>query len=79
MYWEGIARARQQLHERRPGPRQRAALAWTAFRRLVNSPRRLLVSTLPCGDEPRRFERKATTWRRLGTVAGLLGVGARES
>ncbi len=76
LYLEGISRARQQLLESEPGPLARVRLVGVALRKLGSSPRRLAALALPAGS-PRRFERRASSWRRIGFLMGMLGAGAR--
>ncbi|HEY8156562.1 MAG TPA: glycosyltransferase [Myxococcota bacterium] len=75
LYLEGLSRARQQLLAREPGPLARLKLIGVALRKLGSSPRRLLALVLPAST-PERFARRASSWRRLGYLMGVLGAGA---
>jgi hypothetical protein len=75
LYLEGLSRARQQLLGRTPGPLDRVKLIGVALRKLGSSPRRLLALVLPA-PTPERFARRASSWRRLGYLMGILGAGA---
>jgi len=76
LYLEGVSRARQQLLARAPGPLRRLRLIGVALRKLGSSPRRLLALVLPASSAE-RFGRRASSWRRLGFLMGILGAGAR--
>jgi glycosyltransferase involved in cell wall biosynthesis len=78
MYWEGLARARQNLDQDLIDPAQHRALARKALRRFLHSPRRLVLCIAPTGRSASLFERKAASRRRLGAVAGYLGFGGRK-
>jgi len=75
LYLEGLSRARQQLLARAPGPLGRTRLVGVALRKLLSSPRRLLALLLPAST-PERFARRASSWRRLGFLMGILGAGS---
>jgi len=75
LYLEGLSRARQKLQARAPGPLGRIKLFGVALRKLFSSPRRLLALVLPA-PTPERFGRRASSWRRLGFLMGILGAGA---
>jgi hypothetical protein len=75
LYLEGLSRARQQLLMRAPGPRDRMKLIGVALRKLFSSPRRVLALVLPA-PTPDRFGRRASSWRRIGYLMGILGAGA---
>jgi len=73
LYLEGMSRAGQQILEARTS---RARLLGVALRKLGSSPRRLAALALPV-TSARRFERRASSWRRIGFLMGALGAGAR--
>jgi len=75
LYLEGLSRARQQLLMRAPGPLGRMKLIGVALRKLFSSPRRVLALVLPA-PTPDRFGRRASSWRRIGYLMGILGAGA---
>jgi len=75
LYLEGLSRARQQLQTRAPGPLGRIRLVGIALRKLLSSPRRLLALVLPA-PTPESFGRRASSWRRVGYLMGVLGAGA---
>jgi len=75
LYLEGLSRARQRLLLREPGPLGRIRLFGVALGKLFSSPRRLLALVLPA-PTPERFRRRASSWRRLGYLMGILGAGA---
>jgi glycosyltransferase involved in cell wall biosynthesis len=75
LYLEGLSRARQRLLMRAPGALGRIKLLGVALRKLGSSPRRLLALVLPA-PTPERFGRRASSWRRLGYLMGILGAGA---
>ncbi len=78
MYWEGLSRARQKLHEKSPGAGGRLRLVLKAAGKVTSSPRRLLSLALP-GNSPDLFERKASSCRRIGYLMGMLGSGRRKT
>ncbi len=76
LYLEGLSRARQRLEGRPPGPLGRIKLIGVALNKLLSSPRRLFALVLPAST-PERFARRASSWRRLGYLIGILGAGSR--
>ena len=77
LYLEGLSRARQRsARARRPGRCARLELIGVALRKLFSSPRRLLALVLPAST-PERFARRASSWRRIGYLMGILGAGSR--
>jgi glycosyltransferase involved in cell wall biosynthesis len=77
LYWEGLSRARQRLAAAGRGPAARLRLLAGACAKLTSSPRRLAALVLPAST-PQRFARRASSWRRVGYLMGILGAGARR-